>query len=360
MNDRCRRVAGPLLAVCFGAIPASAGPSSSVSVAANDAIQFETPFLEGAVVAPNGSVARSAYVEEITRWNVGGTADPSFPSSKPGFHPAVRVLVNATTRSGSASPKRSRKPASRRPRAAGVDGVLAQIRNHGYWPFRLCYEDGLHEHAALRGESRIRFALDSRGRIGRARLIATDFAPRDAALCLVQAVKHLRFEAPPPRRVELELSIKLSPGDVPLAPASSVAPSSNAKFDATAVLAAASARRAEFERCYTEGLTRTPGLWGRAELHLDIDANGRATSVEERGSRFPDTSVRECVSKVLERVPFEAAGTAFRVVVPIRFGQPPAPATPPAPADGAPPAPPAHDESVVGIPPAPPAGGSTQ
>lgn len=317
-------------------------------------VTFETPFVEGADIAPAGPVVSSAHAEEIARWNVGGVADPSYVSSKPGFHPAVRVLVNATPRWGFRTSKRGRAARDKKPRSGGFDSVLAQVRNHGYWPFRLCYEAGLRERASLRGESRIRFTLDAKGHIGQARLISTEFSVRDPASCLVKAVKRLRFDVPPARRVDVDLSIKLSPGDVAL-PQKDPLQTASAELDGGAVQGIASARSAELVACYESALARTPGLWGRIELHLGVDADGIVTEIGEQRSRFPNPEVTACATASLKALRF-APGPASRFVLPVRFGQPPAPAVPPVADD--PPAPPAQGNPDA--PPAPPAAGTLQ
>ena len=100
---------------------------------------FERPRLPGAVQA-------AVHDELLARWNVGGTGDPTFISNRSNYHPGARVVVDTTVVAGRL-PVRSRH--GRRRGVLSQQGLLAQSRTQGYWPFRLCFEDGLRRQQTL-------------------------------------------------------------------------------------------------------------------------------------------------------------------------------------------------------------------
>jgi hypothetical protein len=197
-----------------------------------------------------------------------------------GFHPAVRVVVDT-------------KPLVR----LGTDGltarqVAAESRSQGYWPFRLCYEAGLREHLAASGQAKFRFSIANTGKVSHVRRLSADLTP-GLVDCLRKAVYQWRFAPRPRRRVDVDLSIKLWPGDVPVVPlptgSVSIAPAAAEAFLLTLPLVQA---------CYEPGLSRDPRLWGRIELALQLDDQGQIRQANEV-TQFGDVHVVECITSAL-------------------------------------------------------------
>lgn len=289
-------------------------------------VAAERAFVLGARPRPQGAVQASVADEDLARWNVGGNGDPNHPSSRAGFHPAPRVLVDVSIRSGSL-PKRSKTKS-----VFSETSLVAQTRNAGYWPFRLCYEEGLRRDPALRGKTRVRFVVESNGRVRSERMAFTELKDHAVAKCLSARVRAMRFSPAPQRRVHADTTIDLGPGDAPL-PDSVRAEAANGtagdpsgiKVDQGAVTRALEERLGKVTACYEEALARDPKLWGRVAMLMDVDAEGRVLSAAEYGSHFPDPAVPACAVEALRGalVPPCVSG-AFRLVWGVKLGTPPA------------------------------------
>jgi hypothetical protein len=269
---------------------------------------FERPHARGAVQA-------SVEQEELGRWNVGGTGDPDFVSNRPTFHPGTRVVVKLEF-------GQSRRRAAGRERR-----YLAHARKYGYWPFRLCFEEGLRQNPKLHGQTEFGVSVDQRGRVRAVRLLATRLEDQAVAACLADRVRELVFA--PPARVDLRMTVELWPGDAPIEPAppsADLGPDNPGKLDAEAVFAVVHAARPELVRCYEEGLARDPELWGRLELRVDQDHQGRLGRLGEQQSHFPDRKAALCVVDTLRNLgwPRPSEGP-LSWVLGLRFGHPPPP-----------------------------------
>ena len=97
----------------------------------------EQPLSAGISRAYFRSVAASAEDEAIANWNRGGTLAGEAPPRPSGKvpHPAPRIKVDVLKITG---------------RINEAD-VLRQARSKGYWPFRLCYEEGLRRSQKVHG-----------------------------------------------------------------------------------------------------------------------------------------------------------------------------------------------------------------
>jgi hypothetical protein len=269
---------------------------------------FERPHARGPVQA-------SVEQEELGRWNVGGTGDPNFVSNRPTFHPGTRVVVKLEL-------------GQSRRRAAGLERqYLAHARKHGYWPFRLCFEEGLRQNPKLHGKTELAVSVDQRGRVRAVRLIATRLEDQAVAACLADRVRELAFA--PPARVDLGMTVELWPGDAPIEPAPPSADferDNPGKLHTEAVLAVARAAQPELVRCYEEGLARDPELWGRLELRFDQDEQGRLGRLGEQQSHFPDRKAALCVVDALRSLGWPPPGEGrLSWVLGLRFGHPPRP-----------------------------------
>jgi len=266
-------------------------------------------------------VQASVLDEDLARWNVGGTGDPNFSSNRASFHPAPRVLVDVGIRTGSV-PKRSKTKG-----VLSEAGIVAQARNAGYWPFRLCFEEGLRRDPELRGKTRVRFTIEASGRVRSEKMAFSELKDRGVGKCLAARVRAMHFSPAPPRRVHADITVDLNPGDAPLPeshPPVSAPSETPTKLDETGMGRALSDRIGRVNECYSGGLARDPKLWGRLAILLDIDAEGRVVSASEHDSRFPDRAVSACVVDSLRGAHLpKPDGPSSRLVWPLRLGSPP-------------------------------------
>jgi hypothetical protein len=314
----------------FSAEAAEAGPAAaSLPVAdapverAPLAVVVEKPYLPYQRPRPAGSVNASVADVQLARWNVGGTGDPDYVSNRADFHPATRVRVDARVISGHLPSRRSGRRHARLTRA----DVLAESRSHGYWPFRLCFEDDEHDHAHLHGQSTFVLSVSRTGRVARARLERTHLDDHDVARCLLDRARHLHFAPAPGHAIRVWLSVKLWPGDAPLPRhdlASELDPAQPQALALGAVERAAAPLETEVAGCYRAGLERDRKLWGRIELRIDLDRHGRVRAARQVESRFPDYQVVRCVEDALSSVTFPApARGPASFIYAVRLGRPP-------------------------------------
>jgi hypothetical protein len=275
---------------------------------ANDSkppVRIERPYRLGARPIPSGRVQASTHDTELGAWNLGGSSHPELASNRAGYHPATRVILDTQVLSG----KKSLGPLS-----AGA--ILAQTRSKGYWPFRLCFEEGLRQGNQKSTTTVLRFSIDTRGQVSYARKMKSD-ASSEVTTCMRQAAYAPKYSPRPPRRVDVELTAQLSRGDVTLPGRD---PETAARVDAAALLPALDRLEPRVSRCYAEGLARDAKLWGRIELLVARDESGRVTRTEELGSRFPDAGVMQCVQEVVSEQVLDA-GHGPDLVLAWRFGE---------------------------------------
>lgn len=286
---------------------------------------IERPYLAWARPRPKGEVAAGAHDELLARWNLGGTSDPNFPSNRPSYHPGTRVKVETRVVSGKL-PKSA--PVDRRTGKPAVvlseTSLLARSRKHGYWPYRLCFERAVQQQGKRKGgETVLRFAVDARGRVGGPRLLRTKLDSAEVVECLLAETRELPL-LPPPRRIEVELSVQVWPGDAPLPslPPAPADPALAGPLDGEALEKALEVEREAFSTCYADGLARDPGLWGRIQAHVQRDARGRVAAARQSESRFPDPEVVACVLGRLKetRLPV-GGGPGFEIA--LRLGREP-------------------------------------
>jgi hypothetical protein len=283
---------------------------------------------------PDGAVQASVADEELARWNVGGSSDPSARSNRPGFHVAPRVKVDTVVRS-----RRMPEQSSKKGVLSKV-GVLAQARNRGYWPFRVCFEAGLRADAASKGKTRVRITLGRDGRASASRLLATELRHPDVATCLVNRARTLRFAPGPTGRTEVDVTVDLSPGDAPLPGVTVPAPppaASPGKIDVGAVTGVLGTALPAAAACFTRRAARDPKLWGRVGLRVGLGADGAILLLEENESRFPDRDVVACIVTAVRALPFPPPlGGPASFTWGVRLGGPPPPGAPGEGGNGAP------------------------
>jgi hypothetical protein len=297
-------------------------------------------------------MAASAFDEQLARWNLGGSSDPAHPSNRPNYHPAPRVLVEL----GPLSRKIDKH--SQRAKAFSAATLLAEARSRGYWPFRTCFEQGLRARPTLSGRTRLRLSIGSGGLVTAGRVLATELAERTTAQCLALAARGLSFRHAPTRRLDVELSVKLWPGDAPLPPRELAR--TPRELETSALAGAFMESAPALARCCESALARDPRLWGRVALCVETNADGAVVKARETESRFADPAASACMAQELGALRLPTRGQALEVVLAVRCGSPPQPPAPPEPPPGAPadpdappaPSPPAPQESTTsgGVP----------
>ncbi len=289
-------------------------------------VELERPFKLYERRRPKGEVNAAGLDEKLARWNLGGTGDPAYISNHAGFHPGARVRVDTRVTRGKlpkVAPYDRRR--GRRVKVLSETSLLARSRARGYWPFRLCFEDGLRRDQTLHGMSELSLRIGGNGRVARARLVRTKLGDKAVAECLVDAAKQLPYLSPPRgRSIDVALTVKLWPGDapVPLAEAPANAPENPGALNSDAVAEAFEATRGELEHCYEKGLDKDRELWGRVQVRIDQDEKGRVRRARQDESHFPDRAVASCVVSVLRSVAWpKPKGGALSFVVAARFGE---------------------------------------
>jgi len=311
-------------------------PLSSGAGAAFPRVVVEAPYQVGTRLRPDGAVVASVADEDVARWNVGGTADPAYVSNRQGFHVAPRVVVDVQVRSGKLPLHAAEKG------VFSETALLAQARSHGYWPFRLCFEDGLRENGKLHGKTDVRVRIGRDGRVVSSRLGPSELRDDSVQSCLNERARALHFTPGPRRAVEATLTVDLSPGDAPLPDprAGSDANADTGHLDVAATAAALSDVPASISTCYLGALAADARLWGRLALRVDVGNDGTVRKVVEHDSRFPARQVVTCAVAAMngKHLPAPAGGSASFVWA-VRLGAPSDPAAPATLADRVPPLP---------------------
>ena len=142
----------------------------------------EPPYPPGFRARISGSVAASAEDEAIAEWNRGGTLAGEAPPTPSGKvpHPAPRIKVDVLKISG---------------RINEAD-VLRQARSKGYWPFRLCYEEGLRRSQKVHGTINVRVSVGASGAVRSAQKVAAEVDDPTVIGCVVKAARGLALPAP--------------------------------------------------------------------------------------------------------------------------------------------------------------------
>jgi hypothetical protein len=276
------------------------------------AIADEAPYAPGLRKRPRGAVASSNDDDLIAKWNRGGpdavaTTTAAAAAAKPP-HPAPRVKVDVVQVKG-------RIPEG---------DVLRAARAKGYWPFRLCYEDGLRRAPKLHGTVKFKLTVGPEGSARGIRKAGAEIDDGLVVSCVLQAARKLTL--PPPERgtPEVTLEVSLWPGDAPVRTGGpSMAEPRSAPDASDALVAALRSRWPQVRACYAQGLARNSGLWGRLAMRFRVTPAGQITEAAEVESRFPDRDVTECILQAYERAGLSPYGEDRVVVYPLRLGSPP-------------------------------------
>jgi len=302
----------PQLALSSSATDSGVSAEAGSVIASTDAgmaadevvVADEAPYAPGSRRRPGGAVAASNDDDVMARWNRGG---PGAGTSAKAPHPAPRVKVDVVQ-------VRGRIP---------EDDVLRAARAKGYWPFRLCYEDGLRRTPKLHGTVKLKLTV---GPEGSARGVKKAGAEIDDALvvsCVLKAARNLTLPQPERGTPEVTLEVSLWPGDALVRSGGSL-PEPRAPSDAPdALVAALRSRWPQVRACYVDGLRRNPDLWGRLAMRFRITRAGQIVEATEVESHFPDRDVSECILEAYERAGLAPYGDDRVIVYPLRLGTPP-------------------------------------
>jgi hypothetical protein len=283
-----------------GASARDAGAAEPVEIAISD----EPPYAPGARRRPPGGVAASNDDDVVARWNRGGP-DASGPAAVKAQHPAPRVKVDVVQVRGH----------------IGEADVLRTARAKGYWPFRLCYEEGLRRAPKLHGTVKLRVSVGPGGTPRGVRKVAAELDDAEVTSCVLKAARGLSLAPPERGTPDVTLEVSLWPGDAPVH-AGSAAPSRSSDVP-EALVAALRSRWTGVKTCYEGGLRRTPGLWGRLAMRFRVTTKGDIVEAAEVESQFPDRDVTECILRVYERAGLAPYGEDRIVVYALRLGTPP-------------------------------------
>jgi hypothetical protein len=145
--------------------------------------------------------------------------------------------------------------------------------------------------------------------------------------CLARAFQGADAALPKGSDASVVVAVDLWPGDVPLPVGSPGALAG--KLDPPALREHLETQRGAMSACFRAAEERLGGVWGRVLLRVDIDAEGKATAAGEHESTFPDRAASRCAADVLRQASWPAPqGGAARIMVPLRWGTPPPPASP--------------------------------
>ncbi|MET0594975.1 MAG: AgmX/PglI C-terminal domain-containing protein, partial [Polyangiaceae bacterium] len=243
------------VATASTANPAAATPAFPADVTVTD----EPIYFPGARPRAKGTAVEVSLDEEtVATWNRGGLGTDADvgPKGKPP-HAAPRVKVDVTEVRGSASEAEMQRAA----------------RLKSYWPFRICYEQGLRRTQKLHGTIKLRLTIGSSGRPSNVQPIATELGDPEVVSCVVKSAAALALPAPSGGAPQVTLEIQLWPGDAPVSVKGPLRGKNAVPAEAASFAEALRARTNDVRKCYAEGIRRHEKLWGRLALSLKI-ANG--------------------------------------------------------------------------------------
>jgi hypothetical protein len=333
---------------------AIAAPSASAALEPPPPLASEPVVIEAPTAAPRVLVERPYSAlghprlanemmtlgrdEELFQWALGGTSAAEHPSNRPGYHPATRVVVDVQL-------------LSRAPKGSTAR-LLRLTRSHGYWPLRSCFESAQRVAPKAERSARVRLTLGATGKVLGARSMGPT-PEREYARCVLERVRALDFTPGFTRKLDIEVSLKQWPGHAPVPPrAPDSAPAPRLSSDD---LAALQGITPALTTCYEKGLASDAKLWGRVAFKLELTSEGAVKQATPVETAFPNAEVSECARQTVLGARFTSAGLS-EMTLAVRFGQPPAPLTPPEPSPDAPPKPgsgPAPPAPPVPAPPAP-------
>ena len=290
-----------------GPAPAPAEPPAPIPP--DLAVADEPIYLPGGRPRPKGSAIEASLDNElVATWNRGGVGADSAQGSKPKpAHAAPRVKVDVTEVRGDANEA----------------DMQRALRLKSYWPFRICYEQGLRRMQKLHGTIKLRLTIGPNGRPSGVQQLATELGDAAVVSCVVKSAMGLGLPVPSSGAPQVTLAVSLWPGDEPVNVKTALRGNNSAPADAAALTEVLRARWNDVRVCYAAGLRRHEGLWGRLGLALRI-RSGIVDDVSEVESHFPDPEVTDCVRKAFLHAEVPSTVGELSVVYPLRLGRAPA------------------------------------
>lgn len=298
--------------------PSSADAAPEAAAVSALEVVIEQPYPIDARPRSSIPMQAAAEDEELARWNIGGSADPSYPSSQASYHPGTRVVVDTRLAKRRTGALASVPPA----RGLTPERVQAQARSRGYWPFRLCFEAAQREQKGSGGETRVAFTIGLRGKVKRAWLLDSKLKNAKTAACLVHEASKLEFTPAPPRPLSMVASIRVWPGDadLPALPEGPLPIVAGGGFDADAARGLVAAEQAQINACFAEARHTDPSLWGRLALAAILEVDGTVHRISEVESHFPNAVAAHCVQKLIAGIVFPSVNNKpFTLVLPLRL-----------------------------------------
>ncbi len=300
---------------------ADAAPAPGAADMSAPEVVVEEPYPLDARPRSPSPMQAAAEDEELARWNIGGSADPSYPSSQASYHPGTRVVVDTRLA------KRRNGALASIPPSHGLtaERVQAQARSHGYWPFRLCFESGQRQKKGSGGETRVAFMIGLRGKVKHAWLLDSKLDNPKTAACLVREAGKLEFAPAPPRALSMVASIRIWPGDaeLPALPEGPSAVATGGAFDPNSVRGCVATKQAQISACFANARRADPSLWGRLALAAILEVDGTVHRISEVESHFPNAAATRCVQTLIAGIIFPSVnGKPFTLVLPLRLSPP--------------------------------------
>jgi hypothetical protein len=311
MAPKTSEAGGPSAGVAVTPVekPEDTAPPSARTLAVAEMPVLDEPlYFPGARARPKGSAVEVSLDDEIVAtWNRGGlSAEPGQgPKGKP-VHAAPRVKVDVIDVRGDVNEA----------------DMLRAARLKSYWPFRICFEQGLRRMQKLHGTIKLRLTLGPNGRPSGIQQLTTELSDPAVVSCVVKSAMGLGLPAPSSGAPQITLDISLWPGDEPVSVKSAMRGNDAAPAESKAMIDQLRTHWSDVRNCYAAGLGRHEGLWGRLALALHV-TGGVVDDVNEVESHFPDTEVTACVRKVFLRATVPSTDRELTVVYPLRLGRAP-------------------------------------
>jgi hypothetical protein len=276
-------------------------------------ISIEPVVVEGYRLRPTGEIAGAGFDEEVQRWNYGGNSDPTHISNRPTYHPGTRVVLDAT-------PRLSRKLLKSKFGMSLHTRLVSGLRNRGYWPIRICFENETRQYPDLGGKTRVKVKLDAQGNVIFSRLVSSTVRKNTVGRCIANVLRTLRTDRPLGRATEADLLISTWPGDLPLLALPKAPVYGSSRF--TPIERILETNRNTIEACFEDSRRLDPKIWGRLKLAFQLDEFGKPFDVQESESHFNDPKTVRCISEILKSLTFETDLKDVRLSVAFRLHRP--------------------------------------
>lgn len=283
--------------------PAPAPPPPPAPSEAKVTIQIETPYKMGEREEPQTRADWKADVMERRHWNSGGLGEVVGDMPPIEGHPDPRVIVNVD---------RVRGPHDK-------NALQREARKYHWINVVRCYRLGAYKDDNLRGWTKIFTTVTRGGAIHKPRLVETELKDNDVAQCIIKRLHTLKLPRAG-RASQVNLSVKVSPGDEPMPPPKDLIVPGDGELPSEAMHAVVTGGLPEIEACYRSAFEYAPGLWGRILLRFHLTERGVLDEVFPAGSRFPEARVQQCIVHAARKFKFpKPKGGDIRFVVPLRL-----------------------------------------